>query len=199
MGNEAETDNVENNENLERDADFSLLDEDEAKNPGGKTVSAAKFDAIKQELAEAQDKHLRLLAEFDNYKKRTLKERSDFLKYQGEQIFFQLLDIVDNFELALQHKDANPQKLKEGVELIHKLFKDILTKWEVRSESAIGQSFDPIKHNAISKVELEDQPAGTVIQELKPAYYYKDRLIRAADVVVAAEKANPEGEAEGED
>lgn len=163
-------------------------------------VSIPKFDSssmggdsdeygrLRKEAADAQDRYLRLLAEFDNYKKRTLKEQADLRKYQGERIFVDMLDVLDNLELALGHADADQDKLRAGIQLIHKLFIERLGKWEVRGDSGIGSMFDPVKHAAISKVPKGDAKAGTIVSELKKAYYYKDKLLRPGEVVVAGDE-----------
>lgn len=172
----------------ERDADFSALEEsdDRAGNSQGK--GSGQTSELKAELAELKDKYLRSLAELENYKKRALKERSDLIKYQGEKVLSDMLEIGDNLDLALKHSEADPEKLKSGVALIHKMFMDTLSRWEVRSDSALGKEFDPNKHSALSKVPVDDAKPGTVINELKKAYFYKDKLLRPAHVVVADEK-----------
>lgn len=188
-----------------RDADFSVLD-DEQHPSASEAVSMAdegqaaddgqlshEIEQLKTALTDEQDKHLRLLAEFDNFRKRALKERSDLLKYQGERIFVDVLDIVDNLELALQHAEADPAKLKSGVELIYKMFTDMLAKWEVRPEPGIGKAFDPNRHNAISRAETRDADPGTIISELKKAYFYKDKLLRLGEVVVANAPVDEDG------
>ena len=142
-------------------------------------------EALRAELADIKDKHLRVLAEFENYKKRVFKERADIIKYQGERIFVDLLDIVDNFDRAIAHLDADTDQLKTGVQLIHKAFQEFLKKWEVRGESAIGQPFDPYRHNALSRVSTDTVPSGVVIDELKKCFHYKDKVIRPGEVVVA--------------
>lgn len=138
------------------------------------------------EADELKDKHLRLLAEFDNFKKRVAKERSELIKYQGEGIFRDLLDIADNFERALKFKDSEPEKVLAGVEMIYKEFQDLLARYEVKSQSYLGQDFDPNIHMALSKVP-GDEP-DKVVEEFKKAYFYKDKLLRVAEVVVSVEK-----------
>ena len=127
-----------------------------------------------------------MLADFDNFKKRTLKERSDLIKYQGEKVFVDIVEVLDDLERAIEFSGADPEKLKSGLELIRKNFVERLGKWEVRSESAIGADFDPTKHAAISQIASEGAKVGAVIGELKKAYFYKDKLLRPAEVVVAA-------------
>jgi len=148
----------------------------------------SQVEALKREVEENREKYLRALAELENYRKRALRERSDYLKYQGEPILLDILPVVDNLERALQHKDADPEKLRAGIELIYKMLTDVLAKWEVHGESSIGREFDPKIHSAISRVAVDDAAPGTIISELKKLYFYKDKLLRAAEVVVAAEK-----------
>lgn len=138
------------------------------------------------ELEDLRDKHLRLLAEFENFKKRVAKERSELIKYQGEGIFRDLLEVVDNFERALKFKDAEPEKVHAGIEMIYKELSDLLGRYEVRAESALGKDFDPNIHMALSKVPGIEPDK--VVDEHKKAYFYKDKLLRAAEVVVSVEK-----------
>ncbi len=166
-----------------RDADFSQLEDEPTEQ-----ASAAGGDSQAREFKE---KYLRALADFENFKKRTLKERSDLLKYQGEKVFLDMLEVVDNIDLALQHAEAEPEKLREGVELIHKMFVSTLDKWGVRASSALGKPFDPNEHAAISQIPDGEAEPGTVINELKKAYFYKDKLLRPSEVVVSV--APPEG------
>jgi molecular chaperone GrpE len=149
-------------------------------------AAEARVASLAQELAEAKDRHLRLMAEFENFKRRTLKEQSELLKYQGERLVVDLLEVVDVLELALGHASADHDKLKSGLEMTHKLFIERLAKWEIRGESGMGATFDPQRHSAISRVPGSDAKPGTIIGELKKAYFYKDKLIRPAEVVVAS-------------
>jgi molecular chaperone GrpE len=141
-------------------------------------------------VKEVQEKYLRALADLENYKKRTLKERSDLLKYQGERVFTDLLEVIDNFDRAIESSgnyelSDDGKQLLEGLQLIHRMFVQVLEKWQVRGESAVGQQFDPQKHDAISQLPSTDFKPGEVMNELEKGYYYKDKLIRPAKVVVA--------------
>lgn len=144
-------------------------------------------ESLSKEVAETKDKYIRLMAEFENYKKRTLKEQSELLRYQGERVVVDLLEVGDNLELAIAHSSSDPEKLKTGLEMVLKLFTERLAKWDIKAESAIGLNFDPQKHSAISRVPAGDKTPGTVVGELKRAYFYKDKLIRHGEVVVATE------------
>ena len=172
----------------DRDADFSLLDESQelpSINRESEGV-AAELVQVRKELEETHDKYLRSLADLENYRKRVLKERSELLKYQGEKVLYDFLQVVDDFERAVSHLDADPEQIKAGVNLIYKNFLAVLEKWGVRGETTVGSLFDPAKHAAISKVPVDDAIPGTIINELKKAYFYKDKLLRPAEVVVAA-------------
>jgi molecular chaperone GrpE len=127
------------------------------------------------------------MADFENFKKRALKEQSELLKYQGERVIVDLLEVLDNLDLALNHSSADAEKLKTGLEMIQKMFVERLGKWDVRGESGVGSLFDPQRHSAISRVPGADAKPGTIVGELKKAYFYKDKLIRPGEVVVAAE------------
>ncbi len=178
-----------------RDADFEEIDELSAEKeasaaepqpaPAAVDATQSRITELQAQAADYKDKYLRSLAEFENYKKRALKERAETLKYQGEKILFDLLDVVDNFERALAQAEQDPASLKEGVPLVHKLFVDILKKWEVVSEGALGRPFDPNKHRALSRLAVDNAAPGTVVGEMRKGYSYRDRLLRAAEVVVA--------------
>ena len=158
-----------------------MSQEDELNQPVDGANGASGFEAQRQELeqqvAENRDRYVRLFADFENFKKRALKEQSELLKYQGERIVVDLLEVIDNLELALSHSSADGNALRTGLEMVLKQFGDI------RGESAIGTQFDPQKHSAISRVPGTD--AGVIVGELKKLYFYKDKLIRCGEVVVA--------------
>ncbi len=164
---------------LSRDVDF-----DTAERSSG--VSQIEFERVKRESAENHDRYIRALADFDNFRKRATKERSELLKYQGEKILADLIEVLDNLELALQHKDSDAETLRTGLEMIQKQFVATLARWEIKSETALGQDFNPMQQNAISKVPVAgDTKAGVVVGELKKTYFYKDKLLRFGEVVVS--------------
>jgi molecular chaperone GrpE len=148
---------------------------------GGAPVDGTQ--SLEAELADAKDRYLRLAADFENFKRRALKEQSELLKYQGEKIVVDMLEVLDNLELALSHSSASQDSLKTGLEMVHKLFVEKLGKWQIRGESSVGAQFDPQKHAAISRVPGAE--SGVIVGELKKPYYYKDKLIRCGEVIVA--------------
>ena len=147
----------------------SMSQEDELNQPVDGANGASGFEAQRQELeqqvAENRDRYVRLFADFENFKKRALKEQSELLKYQGERIVVDLLEVIDNLELALSHSSADGNALRTGLEMVLKQFVDKLARWDIRGESAIGTQFDPQKHSAISRVPGTD--AGVFVGELK--------------------------------
>jgi len=170
-----------NEEQTEFNQEVSGGDGHQAEASGNATELLAK------ELADSRDKYLRLMADFENFKKRALKEQSELLKYQGEALVVDLIEVVDNLELALAHSSAEYDKLKAGLDMVHKMFVERLGKWQIRGESSMGGEFDPYKHAAISRVPGNSAKPGTIVGELKKPYFYKDKLIRVGEVVVAAE------------
>ncbi len=165
-----------------RDADFSKLDSES----GESEDDESNISTLKKELREQKEKYLLLLADFDNFKKRVIKERSELVKYQGERVLFEIVEVLDNLERALEHKDSDESKLREGLELIHKQFVESLAKFEVIQVSTLGEAFDPNIQNALSIQQTSDVEPNRVVEEFKKAYKYKDKLLRPAEVVVSA-------------
>ncbi|RMG39252.1 MAG: nucleotide exchange factor GrpE [Candidatus Dadabacteria bacterium] len=189
---------VKKSSSMERDADFEELEsQDEGVNGAAPAEEGSDRDrageggpnpdleTFERELQDLRQKYLRALADLENYKKRAVKERSELIKYQGENILADMVEVLDNLDRALEHSEQDPASLKEGVELIHRMFVDTLGKWQVRGESLVGQKFDPEKASAISQVQSEEYPPNTVVNELKKPYFYKDKLLRPGEVVVA--------------
>ena len=151
------------------------------------------LEKTRAELAEWQDKALRSVAEFENYKKRMERERAAMLKYSGETIFRELLPVVDNLERAVAQgivdgveAEQNLKALLEGVELTLKSLQTTLEKFEVKPMDTIGQPFDPTVQEALSMGASDSIPANHVVSEFEKGYHYKDRLLRAARVIVSS-------------
>jgi molecular chaperone GrpE len=145
----------------------------------------ADNDTLRDEVKVQKANYLRALADFENFKKRSIKERSELLRYEGERILVDVLDVVDNFERALEHKDGEQDNLRAGMEMIHNQFNDVLKKWDVLPKECVNEVFDPNIANALSIVEVADAEPNTVVEEFKKAYTYKGKLIRQGEVVVA--------------
>ena len=150
------------------------------------------------EAANLRDKMLRAAAENENFKKRIERERSSSLKYAGEQIFREMLPVVDNLERAVAHQggasgdsaEKNLGALVEGVELTLKSLVSTLDKFQVKPIESVGEKFDPKHHQALTMEASDLVPATHVLNEFEKGYYYKDRLLRAAKVVVSSGKSD---------
>lgn len=143
-----------------------------------------------EKLLEINDKYLRLYSEFDNYRKRTIKEKADLIKYASEDVIKALLPVVDDLERALKAIDANEKEVDAadatGIRLIYNKFMGILERQGLKSIEAKGNKFDEEYHEAVTKFPAasEDQK-GTVIDEIEKGYMLNDKVIRYAKVVVA--------------
>lgn len=159
--------------------------------------------SLEQQLTEAQeeavelrDKMLRLAADYENFKKRIERERAVTMKYAGEYIFREMLPVVDNLERAIDQgvvEEAGAEKnlaaLLEGVELTLKSLTTSLVKFEVKTIESVGEVFDPNVHEALTMTPSETVAANHVVSEFEKGYFYKDRLLRAAKVIVSSGKA----------
>ena len=145
----------------------------------------------REELQILQDKYMRLAAEFENYKKRAQRDRSDATRYANESLLKNLLPTIDNLERAIQSGiDAGASgALLEGVELTYKQFLETVGKLGVRQVSSAGTAFDPNIHQAVAQVESETAEPNTVVEEFQKGYFLHDRILRPAMVTVAKEKS----------
>ncbi len=147
----------------------------------------ADLKAAEEKLAEMQDKYLRLSAEFDNYRKRTLREKIDLSKYAGENLFRGIIPLIDDFERALRHIDSTPEciSLKDGIDIIYVKFNDFLKQNGVTEIESLNCEFNVDLHEAVAKVPVEDvEKKGKVIEVMLKGYYLQDKVLRFAKVVV---------------
>lgn len=154
-------------------------------------ADAALHNAI-AERDEFKDKYLRGLAEMDNFRKRMKKERDEFQKYVLSEILLDLLQVYDNLERALKAKSVEQDKgLVSGVEMIRKQFLDLLKKYQVTEIEALGRTFDPSRHEALSKEEREGISQPVVVEVYQKGFAYHDKLLRPALTKVAVPAAKP--------
>lgn len=152
------------------------------------------LENLRQELAakdlEAKnnyDRFLRQVAELENFKKRTARERDDAVRFANEALIKDLLPVVDNLERAVAHASGggNGRSIVEGVEMVLKGLLDAMARHGVTQITAIGQPFDPSRHEAMAQVESESHEPNSVVDELHKGYMLRDRLLRPALVSVA--------------
>ena len=174
----------------------SKKEKSRARTPGKKRV--VKPGKIEKETKELQkryddlnDKYLRLYSEFDNYRKRTQKEKTDLYKYASEDLIIQLLPVLDDFERALKSLDQSPENNKdsftEGIILIYNKLKGILEQHGLEPIEAIGTIFDVNYHDAITNIPAPSaSEKGKVLDEVEPGYLLNGKVIRYAKVIVGS-------------
>ncbi|HVH87050.1 MAG TPA: nucleotide exchange factor GrpE [Terriglobales bacterium] len=150
-------------------------------------VSRQEYERVTQERDALLDRLARLQAEFENTRKRYLREQADFREYATADAVKTFLPVLDNFNLALrsQPSEAADPALRSGIELIRKQMEDALARLGVQAVPAQGQTFDPRVHEAIEMVKSSDHADHEIIEELQRGYKLKDRLLRPAMVRVA--------------
>ena len=165
----------------------TLTNEDsETSNQETLVDSSIEIEKLKAETAEQKDKFLRLSAEFDNYKRRTARERIDLIQTAGKEIIVSLLDVLDDSERAekqLRLTNENNENI-EGTLLVFNKLKSILQQKGLTPMESINTDFDVEKHEAISEIDGSPEQKGKVIDELMKGYYLNDKIIRFAKVDV---------------
>ncbi|QBR13845.1 nucleotide exchange factor GrpE [Sphingobacterium sp. CZ-2] len=149
--------------------------------------TGAEAEDLNQKLAESNDRYARLVAEFDNYKKRTSKEKIELMQSAGKDVIIKLLPVMDDFDRALNHMKnvSNEDPIKQGVELVNTKFRKTMEQLGVKEMDVIGQPFDPEYQEAITMIpaptpDLKDK----VIDVTEKGYLLNDNVIRFAKVVI---------------
>ncbi len=162
------------------------------------SVSPEEIEVLKTKAAKADEHWERLLrttADFDNFKKRAAREKTEAVQYANVNLLQKLLPVLDNFEMALAAVEAVKEEklapLKSGVAMIQQQLKSALTETGLEEIDATGKQFDPTLHEAVSQQESNDVKEGHVLQQLRKGYRMKDRLLRAATVIVAKSSVAP--------
>lgn len=155
-------------------------------------VLTQQLAVAQAEALENRDHYLRARADLDNFRKRAQREKEDLLKFSNETILRELLPVIDNLERALQHAATDGEAgLLQGVELTLGQFGKVLDKFNVVAIEAVGELFDPARHEAMGQIESAEQPPNTVVQLLQKGYLLNDRLLRPAMVLIAKAPAAP--------
>jgi molecular chaperone GrpE len=159
-----------------------------------------QLEAKDLEAKTNYDRFLRQVAESENLKKRLTREKEDAIRFANDSLVRDLLPVIDNLERAISHAQGggNGKTLVEGVEMVLKGLTDVLAKHGVVQISALGEPFDPNRHEAIAQVETEKYPPNTVVEEFHKGFMLKDRLLRPALVSVAKAPGNKKGNTEVE-
>ena len=153
----------------------------------------AELKVLREELAKKddyQDVALRLQAEFDNFRKRSAKERQEFIKYANEGLILELVGILDNFERSIKAADQKQdfKLLHQGVDMISKQLHKLLQEKGLKRIECVGEKFDPVRHEAIEVVESDDAEESKVLEELQAGYMLNEHVLRPAMVKVVKNK-----------
>ncbi|MCM8766450.1 MAG: nucleotide exchange factor GrpE [Candidatus Omnitrophica bacterium] len=148
-------------------------------------------EKLDKKIEELNDKYLRTLAEFDNYRKRIEKEKMDLIKYGNENLILQLIPFDEIFENVIKMIEQNPspEVIKKGLELLKKEFEKFLESHGVKRIKAKGEKFNPNLHEAVGVIEMDGIEDGIILEEDKSGYIYKDKVIRPSMVRVAKSKS----------
>ncbi len=180
--NTEETVNEETEQEVVEETEQELVDEsNEQEGPND-----SEIEALKQEKDEIYQRLLRIQAEYDNFRKRTQKEKQADRKYRSQAIVTELLPVVDNFERALQVEveDEAAASFVDGVKMVYRQLKDALEKEGVEEIKTVGEEFDPNVHQAVMQVEDDQFESNVVVEELQKGFKLNERVIRPAMVKV---------------
>ena len=171
-------------EQMDINADADIPGSNHLSNPDSQKDS--ETEKLEAELQEQKDKYLRLFAEFDNYKRRTAKERIDLIQTAGKDIAIGLLDVADDMDRAEKQlaADNDINHVKEGVTLVFNKLRNVLQQKGITAMQSVDTDFDVEKHEAVTEIEAGKAKAGKVVDEVQKGYYMNDKLIRFAKVVV---------------
>jgi len=172
-------------ENSEMSTDFDGTETDNLTDENAPVEN--EFDALQEKYDKLSNSYLRLSAEFDNYRKRTMKEKADIIKSGGERVLLDVISLVDDFERAQTAlKGAeNKYAILEGMELIHQKFENFLKQHGVKEIEAVGLPFDPDRFEAVTTIPVEDDDKkGVVVDCVQKGYELSDKIIRFPKVIV---------------
>lgn len=157
-------------------------------------VNRSDLEELREQRDEFEDKYLRKMADLQNLRKRKKREREEYEKYAHEDITRDMLEIMDNFERALDNMNFENESVREGVEMIRDQLLELLSKYDVQPMEAEGETFDPHRHEAMMKEEREDVDEQTVVEVFKRGYSLHDRVLRPASVKVGMPAKQPRAE-----
>lgn len=154
---------------------------------GSDDAAAAKLADLERQLEEQQQRTLRVQADFDNFRRRTQKEKEELAQYASMKLMEQLIPVLDNFERAISASQGTGdfEALSKGVDMIFRQIGGVLEQEGLKPMDTVGQPFNPEFHQAVMQVESDEHEAGTIVEELQKGYMMKDKVIRPAMVKVS--------------
>ena len=191
-GTEEQTESAEPQENGEQEPEAEAEEQETAEEteeePASDAISSVKEKALRDKITSLEDKVKRQMAEFDNFRKRTTKEKEQMFSMGEKSVIEKMLPVVDNFErgLAAVPEAEKGSAIASGMEMIYKQLMKQLEDLGVKPIEAVGKEFDPNFHNAVMQVESEELESGVVAQEFQKGYTYHDTVIRHSMVGVVS-------------
>lgn len=185
---ETTAEEIKDTEKQETDSESREEDKKEKKADKKKAKADKKQDALKEKVEELEDRVKRQMAEFENFRKRTEKEKTAMFETGAKSVIEKILPVVDNFErgLASVPEEEKGGAFAQGMEMIYKQLMQELEKMEVKPIPAVGEEFNPDFHNAVMQVESDEYESGVIAQELQKGYTYRDSVVRHSMVAVVS-------------
>jgi molecular chaperone GrpE len=186
---------AEHKHHKENKSDAGVSQDSEQKDAGMITIPEAEYQAFQEQIKEQKDKYVRILAEFENARKRQDRERAEFIKYANEGLMIDFLNVVDDLERTVsvaKEKHQDYDSFLKGVEMVMKHVTDLLKKQGVELMDPVGKLFDPYAHEIIAQEPTEKYENGTVMELFQNGYKLGDRVIRTAKVKVAINNTSEE-------
>lgn len=179
---------LDESDNMSKEQTVSDENINEADNLADKEGAEISEPDLITQVNNLKDSYLRLSAEFDNYRKRTLKEKSDLLKMASEKVILDIIPVIDDFERALENmaKAQDSQAMLAGIQLIHSKFMNILAKHSVKEVEVMGQLFDVDKHEAVTTIPAADESdKDKIVDCIQKGYSLGEKIIRFPKVIIA--------------
>jgi molecular chaperone GrpE len=188
----------DSDKNLNNQEDGAPSEETETEELSVEEQLRSELTQVRDEAKTHQEQYIRVLADMENLRKRTQREKEELAKFANENILREILPVIDNLERALEHADQgeNGDGLMEGVQMTLTQFSQVLTRFGVEPIEALGQPFDPALHQAMGQLESSEQAPNTIIQQMQKGYQLNERLLRPAFVMVAKAPAEPQPQEE---
>ena len=156
--------------------------------------SVPEMEGLKAQLAAEKEKYVRLLAEFENMRKRNERERMELFKYAHEEVIIESLKIYDDLErylAAFKAKEGTDPNLVKGLQMVHDSLKELMNKYDVKPVASVGKKFDPAYHEPLLTLETSEHPDGHIVEEFQKGYTMSGRVVRTAKVKVAKQTEQP--------
>lgn len=164
--------------------------------PGIEVVT--EVDETSDDEEQLRDQLLRLAADFENFRKRSMREMQDARKFGSESVLYGLLPVIDNLDRALAAAEGDDGPIVQGLKMVMKQFVDVLEGFGVKGFVSLGVPFDPERHEAVGQVPGSDAAPGTIVEEMLKGYHFHERLLRPAQVLVAAALVEPDSDSDSD-